>query len=548
MESEQSQNFNERLSQWVANQGFWFQLRYSISGSGTTGTVMFHLLRLTSRLLIFLLIAGAGYSIYLINLTGSQGYQESFRSALQAGLSAEDVSLNGFTAGRGQFSINRLVGEGGSQTFFSHLEARNVRGKIDLIPIKRRTWDPGTISISKLDIEVHAGADDSETSEMIGQALFRRFPNTHLTNLDVADASIRWGYSERTRGSISNSMLKIQRKDGAMRLSFQGGTFSQNWLRRLDIVSLVITCDADGMTFDRAEFRRGQGTVDFAGLTVAGGERPAVSGTVKIRALNLENILPLALRNFVEGSISGDFQVSGSTNTSEGIGFEGLVKLEDQDIITLRDRIYLFKALSVADYVRNYHRADFRSGSFQVKSGGGGVLLSEISLKTDDSLSLEGGLRVRLPTAEETRIALEQGSAAGGSPLFLGEDSEPDLAESKSEDDSFTLRRASMESRRARVSPNDKGAVLSSFDDLAMSLEMRRLEEQASERLSRTLRYEGMLMITLPSDAFERAEQLARLFPVDPVSGRIPMRVPLEGTIYELTLKQAEEIYQKGAR
>ena len=55
MESEQSQNFNERLSQWVANQGFWFQVRYSMSGSGMKGRAMFHLLRIGFRLLVFLL-------------------------------------------------------------------------------------------------------------------------------------------------------------------------------------------------------------------------------------------------------------------------------------------------------------------------------------------------------------------------------------------------------------------------------------------------------------------------------------------------------------
>lgn len=547
MESEQAQNFNERLSQWVANQGFWFQLRYSISGSGTTGTVMFHILRMGIRLFVFLLVVALGYSVYLIKRSGGEAYHEEFRSALAEGLSASEAAFNGFSVGRGQFSINRLVSTGDSDTFFSSLEARNLRGKVDFIPIRGRVWDPGTISISKLDLEVRAGADDPESAEMISKALFKQFPDTRLTNFEVADASIRWGYSERTRGSISNSAMKIQRKDGMMRLIFQGGKFSQNWLRQLDIVALVISCDPDGMKFERAEFRSGQGTVDFTGLTVAGGERPTLSGTAKIRMLNFESILPLVLRNFIEGSISGDFEISGSTNTSEGIGFEGLVKLEGQDVITLRDRIYILKALSVADYVRNYHRVDFRSGSFHVKSGNGGVLLSAVSLKTDDSLSIEGELRVRLPTAEETRIALVQGSTFGGRPLFVGEDPESELGNSKSDNDSFTLRRASVESRRSD-DPRNKGSALASFDDLAMSLEMRRLEEQASERVSRTLRYEGAMLITLPGDAFDRAEQLARSYPVDPATGRIPMRVPLEGTLYELTLKQAEEIYQKGAR
>ena len=66
MESEQSQNFNERLSQWVANQGFWFQIRYSMTGSGTKGTAMFHLLRMGFRLLLFLIVAAIGTWVYLV--------------------------------------------------------------------------------------------------------------------------------------------------------------------------------------------------------------------------------------------------------------------------------------------------------------------------------------------------------------------------------------------------------------------------------------------------------------------------------------------------
>src|SRR6187455_3043256 len=74
MESEQSQNFNERLSQWVANQGFWFQIRYSMTGSGTKGTAMFHLLRLSFRLLIFLLLVAAGSWLYLVKLAETKTF------------------------------------------------------------------------------------------------------------------------------------------------------------------------------------------------------------------------------------------------------------------------------------------------------------------------------------------------------------------------------------------------------------------------------------------------------------------------------------------
>lgn len=441
MESEQSQNFNERLSQWVANQGYWFQVRYSISGSGTTGTAMFHLMRLSVRLLIFLLIASAGYWVYLVKRTGSEGFREDFQRVMEESLSATESMMGGLVVERGQFVINRLATTGSGETFFSSFEARNIRGKIGLLHGQGRRWDPGTISISKLDLELNAGADDAEAAERISAAIFRFSPDVVITNLDVTDASLRWGYSERTRGSISNSAMKVQRGKDTLRMSFQGGTFSQNWLRDLEIVSLVINATPDGLVFEQAKFQRKRGTVDFSGLSVSGGQRPGVDGIAKIRMLDLENALPAALTSFVEGSISGDFKVSGSTNTSEGIGFEGQVTLDGQDKIMLRDRVFLLKALSVVDYVRNYHRTDFSSGSFSMKSGGGSLVLSDVSLTADELLTLEGGMRVRLPTAEETRIAMQQGGANTSSPLFAGEEVEPEMRTAKDEDPGFTLRR-----------------------------------------------------------------------------------------------------------
>jgi hypothetical protein len=81
-----------------------------------------------------------------------------------------------------------------------------------------------------------------------------------------------------------------------------------------------------------------------------------------------------------------------------------------------------------------------------------------------------------------------------------------------------------------------------------LSIEMRRQQTRASERMSRMLRYEGGLRITLQPDAFERATRLNEIYPADAVTGRIPMQVPISGYLYELTLRQAEDIYQQGKR
>ncbi|RYD43527.1 MAG: hypothetical protein EOP85_10070, partial [Verrucomicrobiaceae bacterium] len=314
----------------MASQGFWFQLRYSLSGSGSKGTAMFHLLRMGARLLVFLLIVAVGFAVYLMKRTGSEHYRESFEASLKEGLTASEIELGGFSRTQGQMIISSLALQGGDDTFYSALEARNVRfrmGLLDGIGAIGGEWDTGVIEMSRLDMDLRAGADDAESSKNLAESLFRKYSNLQVNGMEIADASIRWGYSERTKGSITNSSVQVQRLDNRLRLHFRGGYFSQNWFRKLEIVNLVVNCDTDGFVFEKAELKKGTGTVNFTGLKVIGGERPLVEGTLKMRNLNLEGLLPLAQRSFVEGTISGEFQVSGSTNTTEGVGFAGQVML-----------------------------------------------------------------------------------------------------------------------------------------------------------------------------------------------------------------------------
>ena len=87
------------------------------------------------------------------------------------------------------------------------------------------------------------------------------------------------------------------------------------------------------------------------------------------------------------------------------------------------------------------------------------------------------------------------------------------------------------------------------FNRLGVSVENRRLEEKAAEQLSRSLRYDGGFTISLKEEAFARAPTSCRgMFPVDEKTGRVPMTVPLDGLLYDLTLEQAEQIYKNGTR
>ncbi|RPJ35641.1 MAG: hypothetical protein EHM17_01780 [Verrucomicrobiaceae bacterium] len=547
MESEQSQNFNERLSQWVASQGFWFQVRYSMSGSGMKGRALFHLLRLGFRLLVFLLLVAIGMWVYLLKRPNSPRFNQVLQTSLQSALEAPELELRGLQHANGQLEIGRVAAQGGEGTFFESFEARNIRFKMGLLDGLVGRWQTGTVAVARMEIDLRAGTDDAQSAAKLAEAVFKTPEMVEANSFDVADVTVRWGYSERTQGSIESSSLIMQRTDTGWRFNFKGGFFRQNWLRHLEIVNLVVLAEADGLVFERAEFKKGDGTVEFPGLRLTGGERPQVNGIVKIRHLDVEGLVPPALRNFVEGSISGDFKVFGSTNSSDGIGFEGQVVMDGKDVVSLRDRFHLLKALSVVDYSRNYHRVAFREGSFYLQTVGGGMRLSEIDLKAEELLTMQGEIKVRQPTQEEVDEVVAKGAGLQSSPLFLGEEEQADTRELPGGDDDFTLRRAAQEAKRVEEGAQSLESM-ALFDRLGLSLEMRRLQSQASERMSRMLRYEGDVLITLPGDAFERAPRLTELFPPDAVSGRIPLRVPINGHLYELTLSQAEDIYQQGKR
>jgi hypothetical protein len=546
MESEQLQNFNERLSQWVANQGFWFQVRYSMAGTGIRGRAMFHLLRMGSRLLMFLAVVAIGVWIYLVKRPDSAVFQETFREGIKQALGAGEIDM-GLVRQQGQLEINRLGAESGDGSFFSAMEARNVRCRMGLLDGLMGVWDPGVISIARLDVDLRAGTDDAESATRLAEVVFRRSKTVRIEAFEVADASLRWGFSAVAQGSIEGSLMRVQRVDSGWRLTFRGGVFSQNWLKDLQIVEIIVLCEPAGLLFEKALLRREEGSVDFGGLRVISGERPTLSGVAKMRNLDLDGILPAAARNYVEGSISGDFKVSGSTNSSEGVSFDGQVLMDGKDVVSVRERIRLLEALSVVDFSRNYHRVDFREGAFQLKTGSGGMQLSEIKLKADDHFTMEGGINVRLPTDKEVQEALEQGEAAAISPIFRAEDDAAERMDARRTESDFTLRRAAIEARRIEEGLQSADS-LDLFKRLGVSIERRQLRALEAERISRMLRYEGAVMITIPGDAFERATRLQALYPVDRATGRIAMRVPIEGTISDVTLKQAEDIYVQGQR
>lgn len=498
------------------------------------GAVTFHVLRLVARLLVFLLVATGVAWFFLIKQVGSSSFSNEVSSVLKEKLRVEEIQLQGLTRDHGEFYVSRMAMSGGEETFFTVMEARNLKCQMGLLDGFRKEWSPGIISISRLDIGLRAGADSPEAAKSMADVLFQASGKMKLSTISVNDASLRWGYSERTRGSILGSKMQAQKTADGWKLKFRGGNFTQNWLKRLEIVELDVAVSKQGVVFEKALFKKNTGFVTLTDIRVKAGERPEVSGMMNLRKIDISSLVPPAVRNFVEGTVSGEFKVFGSTNSTEGVGFEGEVILAGEDMVVVRDKVHLLRALSVADAFNNYGRVDFREGSFRMRTHGGKLQLTDVQIRAGDLFSIKGEMSARLPTADEV-IEFNSAAALDGSEGILNDD-EIDI----------TLERAAKGTAAGEVGFRKEGDE-SLFDRLGLSLESLRLEQNAAERLAQACRYEGLFTITLPKDIFARSPKLSEMYPSNGANGRVVMDVPINGVIYDITQEQANEIYEKGA-
>ena len=116
-----------------------------------------------------------------------------------------------------------------------------------------------------MNLGLRAGADSKASAKAIGDILFQDTGRLKLQAIEVADMSMDWGYSERTRARSIGSRMRAQRLENGWRLRFKGGTFTQNWLKRLEIEELEVVFGRQGIVFEKAVFKKDGGIRDVHG-------------------------------------------------------------------------------------------------------------------------------------------------------------------------------------------------------------------------------------------------------------------------------------------
>ncbi|MFT3991129.1 MAG: hypothetical protein QM680_06940 [Luteolibacter sp.] len=520
MDSQQEQIINERLSQWVAEQGFWFQLLHPVAGTSVVGRLM----QLVSKLGLYLLILAVIAGFFFYRHLNSPVRGREVQAVLKDGLRAQELMATRISQSLVEFSMSRVAAVGGDGTFFNEFVARDVRCKRNLLSLLTGKWDAGLVEVDLLDLNLRAGADSPQSAAKIGDLIFRVTDEKQIQGLHASRSSVRWGFSERTRGCILDSELYAQRVGESWRLVFKGGTFSQNWLQDLQIEELVAVVSLDQIIFERARFKSNSGgSVELVDVVITCGSSPVVTGKVKFQHVSLDHLLPESGSQYLRGKISGDLSIAGSLNTAEGIRYEGKAFLLENDQIIPTEKIDLLEALTVADGVNKYRRPVFKEGSFQMKTSGGGLELSEIDLKAGDLLSLQGNISSLRSEADTQRSVEREMELAAAMPIFQDPKGQ----------------------KEATAKKEEQGSAIARIVLGQVAHEANKQEEETSFKRHE---YQGLIRLTFRADAFIRSERLKETLSKDHQTGRLVLNVPLDGGINDLTRKQAEQLLETARR
>ncbi|MGB1130748.1 MAG: hypothetical protein ACPG4K_11910, partial [Haloferula sp.] len=287
---------------------------------------------------------------------------------------------------------------------------------------------------------------------------------------------------------------------------------------------------------EKGELSAGEGRIRMRDVKVLGGERPVLSGTLVFSRVPLSAILPEHVTSMVSGTISGEFELGGSTNSAEGVTLAGRVQLDGRDQISIRSGFHLFEALDVVDVFNTYRRVDFDEGGFDVKTGTGVLEISGLDLEATGLMNMQGRITIRRPEGDEIERLLGGSAQSSGLVPALGVEKESELT--------MTLRKAA----EAEKQDDEEGSAADENEQFFTEMEVaRRLRREQMDRARKAFVFEGGVRMMIPGDAFERSRVLRERFPVDQATGQIGIDVPLEGTLNQLTTGLAEEILRLGA-
>ena len=429
--------YADAMNQWAAGQDSYFRrvragLLHPGAASSGFGRVMGYIWR-------FVILAFIGAFIYwtmLKNHLKSETFANEMAAAAAAKIGADEVEFNPFRW-KGQLALTPVFSaKGGSDSFFREMSGTSLQFRSELSELFQSDWKLRKITVGSMDVTLRSGGmgavpempstrpeddapmvipsefgtpetelkvdspmdfdslpanDPADTIDFSrdgldlksgGLGIRPNFKDLEFEEIAVNNLTLRWGLSDVTRGVLENTTARILKENEGWSVEAIGGTFSQNWLPPLDLVTpMMITTSPGLITIAPVELAFGSGSGALQG-TVTTGDIPIVDLTLSIENVPLSTISGIgsAIDSRLELATTGDIIFSGSTNTTDGVRTE-----IDLQIVrgTLR-KIPVLEALAQPTTHGAFRRLPIEGGRLIAESSRDGLDVKSLKLTTEE--------------------------------------------------------------------------------------------------------------------------------------------------------------------
>ena len=520
---EKRELFHQQINAWVVRQGLFYQLFHSGSRRG----FIEQLVALGVKVAAVALVLSIAVFIYLYTRVESDSFLTQAEESLVIALKADEAKVKGIKRKNGAVSIKSVILEGGENSFFHKCSARILElAEPPLIPLND-TWNVGSVKSSSLDVTLKAGDSDDIQAEQVYAELFSNESPLLFNQFESQDVTIRWGYSEQNSGLIENSKLSLRRENDEWLINIEGGTFQFGHFQPMEIRHMKVRCTADKVIIEDAQLDYGQGKLRYkTSVSVAG--QPKLNGDFTLENMPIDILLNEDYEDLVEGTVTGSGEISGSTNTKDGVILDMNLMVAESDMLSLKGELPVVKALSVIDIYNNYRKINFDSGSFNFVIRGEKREFKNINLISKETFSLTGSYIVRPSSYEEIGLSL------GIDDLKAVKDTLNDVF-------AFT---AKLDKKESEYGAYTSFKITGDANlNARVSKEIDKLQRQSILKESEIPRFEGVLQMGVKAPAFLNKDRLKEAYPHDASVDWTWVEVPLSGKFNTLTQKTADKLY-----
>ncbi len=529
-------SFNERAEQWISKQGLMFQFSHNTGA----GSMFPKICGLVFRLIILAVLGLVCFWFYLTNQPNSASFRDSVIEQVQKGMHAGEVEIKNITRDKGKLLSGEMLisnvalGES-DHTFFEdwHVieEDVSVVGRRSMIERKKTAtfqgvnlspldlgdnyfsgWSAKEMKIQKMELKLKTGADTDDLAKAAYSTLFTQYESLDIDAIQIFDATLLWGHSETSSGSIKGARLDIVKGVDSWEINVTDGTFSHGWLRDAGINSMKVICKKSGeVNIESASLSLGVGSLSFS-ASIQIKAQPELTGNYSFENVEVLDLIGRSYESWLDGNIIGKGELNGKLNSAEGIKVTTTINLsgsakvigtedapiqpnaskDDSVIIVRGDNFQLLKLMQMKDPRNSYSLLRAHKGQVIVESQGKDtqVTLKDVRCGLNDLILMKGQFEYAIRTAKSKEADIDASS------LELNEsDLNPDKSQSSNE---------TLETVRA---------------------------------------FSGQVKLGLIPDVFENNIRVLDVYPVDNATLRVWFDVELSGQLEELTEELADKLY-----